>query len=235
MIDLALQLMNECTSIRQALHGKKFDYSTERYPFKEILEEIYGIPLDEIHKWLGNFDKFSKYNDQNTLAHKVFYANFKFKFKDLYSDFISNVISEVVPYDFYYQKIPTFRIGLPGNRFVGEFHKDTHYNHQDYEINFNVGLENYLGKAALKTEDYPKSENYIYLESPYGKCFSFNHIDCMHGSEENLTSKTMVSFDFRLALKEFYFDSDSNSIGIGTKFKTGKYFSSDIIQSKCKK
>ena len=98
-----------------------------------------------------------------------------------------------------------------------------------------MGLANYLGKAALKTEDLPKSNNYIYLESPYGQFFSFNHIDCLHGSEENLTSKTMFSFDFRLALKEFYFDSSANSIGIGTPFKIGIYFSSEIIKSKCKK
>ena len=70
------------------------------------------VSLQEIHKWIGNFDQFSKYDDQNTLPIKSF-ANYKLKFKDVYIDFIRNVISEIVPYDFYYQKIPTLRVGLP--------------------------------------------------------------------------------------------------------------------------
>ena len=53
--------------------------------------------------------------------------------------------------DFYYQVIPTFRIGLPGNKFVGEYHKDSKYNHQSYELNFNLGISGYLGDAALKS------------------------------------------------------------------------------------
>ena len=74
------------------------------------------------------------------MAHKVFYANYETRFKPLYNRFIREVIKNIVNEEFYYQVIPTFRVGLPGNKFVGEFHKDTQYSHQDYEINFNVGL-----------------------------------------------------------------------------------------------
>ena len=42
----------------------------------------------------------------------------------------------------------------------------------------------------------------------------FDHIDCLHGSDPNETDKTMVSFDFRLALKDIYYDTDASSVNL---------------------
>ena len=67
--------------------------------------------------------------------------------------------------------------------------------HQNYEVNFNLGLANYEGNAALKTQIFPGSDEWKKLSCPYGKIFSFDHIDCLHGSEPNLSDKTMVSFE----------------------------------------
>ena len=221
---------NEIRKLRQHLHTKSFNYSTEQYPFKRILEDLFGCPLFNLHKTLGNFDIFNRTNDQSTLAHKVFYANYNKLIKPIYERFIEQEVSKIIyPYKFYYQLIPTFRIGLPGNVFVGEFHKDSKYNHLPYEINFNLGLENYLGEAALKTEILPNSKKWKILECPYGNIFSFNHIDCLHGSEINHSEKTMVSFDFRLALKDLYYDSQAESVNLKTSFKPGFYFSSNLI------
>ena len=57
----------------------------------------------------------------------------------------------------------------------------------------------------------------------------FDHIDCIHGSEPNETNKTMVSMDFRLALKELYFDTEESSVNLKTKFKPGYYFSKEFL------
>ena len=101
----------------------------------------------------------------------------------------------------------------------------------NYEINFNLGLANYIGDAALKTQLKPGSDEYFMLECPYGSIFSFDHIDCLHGAEPNPLGKTMVSFDFRLALKELYFDNDNESFNKGKKFNPGGYFSKDLAQN----
>ena len=66
------------------------------------------------------------------------------------------------------------------------------------------------------------------MECPYGKIFSFDHIDCLHGSDPNETDKTMVSFDFRLALKDIYYDTDASSVNLATNFVPGSYFSKDF-------
>ena len=215
--------------LRKILHAKRFSYNTEEYPFKEVLDSIFGCDVGLIHNHLGHFNQFERKNDQSTLAHKVFYSNFSGKFSSIYEHFIRNVIKPIINEKFYYQVIPTFRIGLPGNRFVGEFHTDRKYNHQDYEINFNVGIANYMGDASLKVQSNINPGQFELLECPYGSLFSFDHIDLLHGSEPNPYSFTMVSFDFRCALTSLYFDSDKASVNTRTIFNKGAYFSSEAI------
>ncbi len=88
--------MSTCSEIREILHGRRFKYSVEKYPFKKILEKTFGVPLEDIHKWLGKFNSFTKYTDQNTIVHKIFYANFALNFKELYEDFIINEVAKFV-------------------------------------------------------------------------------------------------------------------------------------------
>ena len=129
-------MITNATELRKTLHTKRFSYSTTNYPFKTTLESLYGCKLKSLHRSLGSFDKFERNNDQSTLVHKVFYSNFSKVIQPIYVRFIENFISKIVaPHKFYYQIIPTFRVGLPDNVFVGEFHKDTAYNHKEYELN----------------------------------------------------------------------------------------------------
>ena len=112
-------------TIRKSLHLKSFNYSSKVYEFKEKLDNLFGCKTELLHKYLGNFEKFERANDQNTLAHKVFYSNFSSLIKPLYDKFQREIITEIIGVPFYYQVIPTFRIGIPGNKFVGEYHKDS--------------------------------------------------------------------------------------------------------------
>lgn len=220
--------------LREDLHLKKFKYDTKKYPFYEYLSALFGVSdLENIHEYLGHFDPFKREQDQYTILHKVFYANFKFKnspLKKMYEDLIKSFISSLVPQKFYYQKIPTFRIGLPDNKFVGEFHRDTAYNHQPYELNFNLAIANYKNSAALITEDIAGSKNLITAEIDYGEVMGFDHIGCFHGSEINQTGKTMISMDFRLALADMYYeDPNAKSVNMNSKFIIGDYFSEENV------
>lgn len=216
---------------RSRCHGQLFNYDTSRYNFKERAEELFGCSLAGLHEWLGSFERFDRRNDQHTLAHRVFYSNYTRAIKPVYDEFMSDFMSRVVDMPFSYQVIPTFRIGLPGNRFVGEYHKDSKYAHPEFELNFNLALSNYLSPCCLMSETVPDSGEFHPIECRHGQIFSFNHIDCMHGSEINTTDETMVSFDFRLAMMPFYQDTGSRSINMRRAFSIGDYFSSNIINS----
>ena len=214
---------------REKLHGERFKYDVDKYSFKPTIEALMGSKLDCLHEYLGDFSVFERKNDQSTLAHRVFYSNYEKHIKDLYLAFLSEVIKPIIGEDFYYQVIPTFRVGLPGNKFVGEYHKDSDYNHLGHEINFNLGLSGYHGLAALRTETFPGSKDFMLLESPYGSFFSFDHIGCLHGSDPNPNEITMTSFDFRISPSSLYYDSDAGSVNTGSKMMRGSYFSSEVI------
>ena len=225
------------TKLRENLHLKKFKYDLKKYPFYEYLTALFGTnDLENIHEYLGHFDPFKREQDQNTILHKVFYSNFRLfnsPLQKLYEAFVKDFISQIVTEKFYYQKIPTFRVGLPQNKFVGEFHTDTEYNHQPYELNFNLAIANYKGTAALITEDKAGSKKLIPAEIDYGEVMGFDHIGCLHGSEINQTSKTLVSLDFRLALADSYYEnSKAKSVNTHSKFIIGDYFSSELINNK---
>ena len=148
----------------------------------------------------------------------------------MYENLVKDFISSLVPQKFYYQKIPTFRIGLPENKFVGEFHRDTAYNHQPYELNFNLAIANFKSTAALITEDIAGSKNLITAEIDYGEVMGFDHIGCLHGSEINQTGKTMMSMDFRLALADMYYeDPKARSVNMNSNFIIGDYFSEENL------
>jgi hypothetical protein len=220
--------------LREDLHLKKFKYDTKKYYFYEYLSALFGVSdLENIHEYLGHFDPFKREQDQYTILHKIFYANFKMPnspLQKMYENLVKDFISSLVPQKFYYQKIPTFRIGLPKNKFVGEFHRDTAYNHQPYELNFNLAIANYKSSAALITEDIAGSKNLITTEIDYGEVMGFDHIGCLHGSEINQTGKTMMSMDFRLALADMYYeDPKARSVNMNSKFIIGDYFSEENV------
>ncbi len=226
-----ISIQASASETRAKCHGQLFDYDTTKFNFKERLEELFGCSLAGLHEWLGSFECFDRRNDQHTLAHRVFYSNYARVIKPVYDDFMSIYMSKIVRFPFSYQVIPTFRIGLPGNRFVGEYHKDSKYAHPEFELNFNLALSNYLSPCCLMSEKVPDSGEFYPIECRHGQVFSFNHIDCMHGSEINTSSETMVSFDFRLAMIPFYKDNNSRSINMKRAFSIGDYFSSEIINS----
>lgn len=226
---MLIKQLSTSKETRLSAHGKTFVYDVNEYPFKDELEKLFGIQLNELHNWLGDFDKFERKNDQQTIVHRVFYSNFKDRVELIYKNFARNYLSKIIDFPFAYKKIPTFRIGLPGNRFVGEYHKDAKYNHPDFELNFNLGLSNYFKPCCLMSEKIPNTNEFHPLECDYGEIFSFNHIDCLHGSEINTTEQTMVSVDFRIAMIPFYKKVNNKSVNMNSTFTLGSYFSDEII------
>ena len=228
---MLIKEMSTARETRQQVHGMTFSYELEKYPFRQELEKLFGIELQDLHLWLGNFEKFDRKNDQQTIVHRVFYSNYSKIIEPIFKNFITNFVSQIIDFPFAYQVIPTFRIGLPGNRFVGEYHTDAKYNHPDFELNFNMGLSNNLKPCCLMSEKVSNTNEFYPLECENGEIFSFNHIDCLHGSEINTTDQTMVSMDFRVAMIPFYEEIDAKSVNMNSSFKIGDYFSKEIINS----
>ena len=96
----------------------KFNYNILEYQFQEIVSD--WLETDDLSK-LHEFKKyklFKRQNDQSSMWHKMFYNQIRIdnRFDDIYKLFLKEYIKPLHNNEkIAYQKIPTFRVHLPGN------------------------------------------------------------------------------------------------------------------------
>ena len=129
-----------------------------------------------------------------------------------------------------YQKIPTFRVHLPGNVSVGEFHKDKHYRNVEWaekvkETNYYVPLTKAYGTNTIWAETEEDLGDFREIRADYGEYVEWSATKLTHGNKQNITKKTRVSFDFRVIPKSRYIEIEDN-LTINTKipFGIGGYY-----------
>ena len=111
--------------------GKKFSFDKEKYKFRFEIEDMFqSCNLENIHEWQDcNFERLTFNTDQRTKLHKNFYGKVReSNFLNVYHYFLKEEILPMFKEDILYQKIPTFRVQVPNNISVAEFHKDNKIN-----------------------------------------------------------------------------------------------------------
>lgn len=211
---------------------KKFNYNILDYNFAEIYSELVGYgDLELIHKSpLNNYSELlSREKDQSTHFHKVYYDNFKDKFSSIYNKLVEEVVYPIYNCPIVYQAIPTFRIHLPGNIAVGEFHKDKWYRDEKWhekvsESNFFLPFTRAYDTNTIWVESIEDLEDFAPMESNYGELIKWDGVNLKHGNKTNNTPTTRISVDFRVMKFSDYTPSTKGSINTGTKFEIGGYY-----------
>ena len=216
----------------------RITYSTELYQFRDVVESWFwneGIlpvsGLSELH-YEKTYDLFERENDQSTIWHECFYKKIRQdgSFNDIYTKFLTNVIKARFDEEIVYQKIPTFRVHLPGNVSVGEFHKDKHYRNQEWadkvqELNYFVPLTKAYGTNTIWAETEENLGDFQEISATYGECVEWSASKLTHGNKQNITRNTRVSFDFRvIPLSKYDSSWNSDSPTSHTKFVVGEYY-----------
>src|SRR5262249_38008994 len=135
--------------------------------------------------------------DQGTIWHEWFYARYQDDLRDVYMRFLRTIVRPLFGSHVIYQRVPTFRIHLPGNVAVGEYHTDGESGHQEGEINFWVPLTRTAGHSSVWIESRPGSRVYEALSAGPGDILVWDSVRLRHGNQVNTTDRTRVSFDFR--------------------------------------
>lgn len=178
---------------------KKLQYDTNQFAFKEAVQQAlnFNYPLEQLHKFYS-WELKSRETDQFTPIHARYYDNYESLIAPLWEQFVSEVIAPQMEGDFLYQKIPTFRVQLPENVAVGEFHKDSKYGHQDGAVNLYIPLTdlNEYNTILVETED--GSNEYTPLLCKYGEFFEWDGVNRNHGNLPNESDITRVSIDARI-------------------------------------
>ena len=118
----------------------RITYDIENYLFRDIVSQwffnrgilpYFGLPSLHSER---DYELFDREHDQSTIWHKCFYEMIREdkSFDDSYTDFLHDIIKPRFGEEIVYQKIPTFRVHLPNNVSVGEFHKDKHYRDENW-------------------------------------------------------------------------------------------------------
>ena len=206
---------------------KIVEYDISLFPFRTLIEDLLGEKdLELIHERY-NIPLVVRENDQKTDYHKIFYKNCDLNnsFDELYKKFVKEYVSPMFEDDnIVYQKRPTFRIHLNNNKAVGEFHRDSDYNHPLEEINIFIPMTESRDANTIWVEKFIDSEDFEPINLKYGQAFVFNGGLLTHGNKVNTTNQTRVSFDFRVIRSNDYKNGFHSSINSNQKFEIGSYY-----------
>lgn len=201
-------------------------YDLKMWDFPRIIEGMLGKKLDSLPKadklvWRGT--------DQASELHKRLYETFP-RWSAIYENFIHEIVPLIAEESFYYQKVPNFRIQLPENLAVGEFHKDGDYGHPDGEVNFWLPMTHCNQHNTIWLSDDKASRPIMGYP---GDILVFDGRNIVHGNRINKSTASRVSFDFRVLPKSAYSKATSTrSINMNLKFAPGHYYSKELIRVK---
>ena len=210
---------------------KIYKYNKASFSFQEYFRNLYGLEdLSQIHNIHESSIVFDMSNNSDTLLHKMFYTDMKnegSEFIKLYNNFINTYVRESLGFNFIYQKLPTLRLHFDNNWATPEFHVDTQdgYFHPHGEINFIVPMTECFGNNSVWIESEPSKGDYHPVKMEPGDLLSFSGGTHKHGIKMNDTSKSRISFDFRIMPLSKYDPTFSKSSATrSTKFIIGEYY-----------
>lgn len=208
-----------------------YRYDTARFPFKSIIDSHFmkhlDVPSEDLHK-LGDRRLFpagivTPGTDNNTPLHDILYTVFSGEsFLPAYRKFVE-FLQGPIGEELIFQKKPTFRIHLPGNLSVGDYHRDRDYGHPLEEINVWLPFTQARNTATIWMESAYDKGDFRPAELGFGEYLIFDS-GLKHGNEINKEGYTRVSMDFRVIPKSLYKDTERTTANRGHKLSLGHYY-----------
>lgn len=209
----------------------KYSYDIDQFNFIKIVQELFNISsLNKIHTLLDKqLDIPTDPNqDQQTIFHKKFYTlyeNEDSEFLKIYKRFINHIADNYFKdLNLIYQTKPTFRVQIPNNIAVANWHKDKTYNHSSHEINIFLPLTKAFDTNTIWSESKEDEGDYKPMNAEVGEFYIWNGANLTHGNKKNETGVSRVSVDFRLIL-EHNFAYEGTSVTTKVPMKLGHYWS----------
>jgi len=206
-------------------------YDTREFPFHSLVDQHFrnrlNVGSENLHTLedpsLRPLGVVRPGEDNNTPLHEILYTIFGSEgFLPLYRKFVHR-LQFVIGEELIFQKKPTFRIHLPGNLSVGNYHRDRDYSHSIEEINVWVPVTNARRTATIWIESEYEKADFRPKELNIGEFLIFDSA-LKHGNEINREGYTRVSFDFRVIPKNLYSDSEQTTANRGHKLLIGDYY-----------
>lgn len=211
------------------MHRKeKYSYNLDEYNFRQEIEKMFGTnQLERIHEIEDcDFGILDMETDNTTYLHKKFYEKVEqTNFLDDYKKFLKDVILPHFNEDLLYQKIPTFRIQVPDNISVAEFHNDKSYSHSPDEVNIFLPITEAKETYTIWSESQENLGDYSPMNAEYGEYYIWDGANLKHGNKINESNISRFSVDFRvLPFSKYDENNMQETITTKIKLKLGSYF-----------
>jgi hypothetical protein len=185
--------------------------------------------LENLHRYFDRQNLLTNLTDQSTPIHKQFYQSLdndtSRQLEKIYHCFLRNHILTDLEEDMVYQTYPTFRVHLPGNIAVFDWHRDSDFNHSPHEVNVFLPITNAYDTNTFYYESKPFKSDFKPMNCDYGEFVIWDGANCKHGNKENLTGRTRVSFDFRYMRHSDYLkEKPKTSLSKKAEMVIGEYF-----------
>tara|TARA_B100000795_G_scaffold178503_1_gene135021 strand:+ start:58439 stop:59494 length:1056 start_codon:yes stop_codon:yes gene_type:complete len=225
--------------------GKLIKFDTKKNLLLDVVLEFFGAnSLTDIFKKFNNSEIYSKlYQLEKTK-----------KFSDIYKNLVKTMENELGTKEFYFQKIPSFRVHRINSSSV-LYHNDIMYGHGEEVVNVWIPLLNTNKMNSLYLSDINQSikvlkefknkkmslieANKLFqsVSNPclvnYGEMLIFNTL-IIHGTEVNSSNEDRISLDFRILphgsnpstklLDDFYFNNKYEVNKIKNTFTACLYY-----------
>jgi ectoine hydroxylase-related dioxygenase (phytanoyl-CoA dioxygenase family) len=198
------------------------NYERLAFPFQQIVESHVGYELSQLHQRY-RFERLARGTEQHTALHRHLYSIGP-DFFSLYHRFLHEVVTPLVGEPIIYQQKPNFRVQLPGNVAVRGYHRDRDDHHLRTGINFWVPLTPVSRHTAVWIETWEGSGRYRPACAQPGQVLVFDGANLSHGNRTNESTRTRLSFDFRVVPASLFESSSDRSMYKGVRFALGEYF-----------
>lgn len=210
---------------------KEIPVAILKYPkeldLRPTIESMLGThDLEGLHRQIGRIAVVTRENDQKTVIHKRFYDGLDEHFYREYHRFIGSFVQPLFDEPLVFQKTPTFRAHLPHNLAVGEFHKDTNYNHLREAVTFWLPMTDAYESNSVQVE---LDDEVQAMTVPHGFVMAFDSMNLNHGNFINSTDQTRVSIDFRVVPESQFKPSDHETLNTGMKMNIGGYYENKLL------
>jgi len=98
------------------------------------------------------------------------------------------------------QPLPMMRVNFHGSRAILRFHRDNEYGQQPNLINLWIPVTSVWGSNSMYVESVSGASDFKPLELEFGQGFMFRGYDLLHGTMDNDSGSTRVTYDLRFSL-----------------------------------
>lgn len=98
------------------------------------------------------------------------------------------------------QPVAMMRVNFHGSRAILRFHRDREYGQLPHTVNVWLPVTRVHGGNSMYVESAPGLSDFAPLELEWGEAFMFYGTEMLHGTLDNMSEGTRISYDFRFSL-----------------------------------